>query len=215
MEFVGLSVFIKFFTAMFAVVNPIGASPIFIALMSGETTEFRKKSIVTASLTVFLILSFFSLLGNQILEVFGISIAGFKTAGGLILLLMSISMLQARQSRMKATEGERVEAEEKDNPAIFPFAIPILAGPGALATVVITTHNTPGLINLVAINGCIALLALITAVSLAFSTVMADKLGKTGLNVITRLMGILLASLAVEMIASGLIELFPALAKAS
>ncbi len=208
-----LSVFIKFFTAMFAIVNPIGAAPIFVAITGDKTKQERRKSIWVVGLTVFLILSFFTFFGHTLLELFGITIGSFRIAGGLILLLMSLSMLNAQPSRMKADvskDQEDVEIE-RDDPAIFPFSIPLLAGPGAIATVIVITYEHPGFFNLLAINATLALLSISVMIALVFATVMSQYLGRTGLNVITRLMGILLAAISVEIIVGGIYDLFPAL----
>lgn len=201
----------KFFTALFAVANPISTAPLFLAFMHGESKEVIKKATVTVAFTVFLTLTFFSLFGLQILNLFGISIGGFQVSAGIILLLMSISMLNAQTSRIKHTKGEGVEAEEKDNPAIFPLAIPLSSGPGAITTVIVMTDQTTGVVNHLLIIGVIVALSLTVLISLTFARVMSKKLGKTGLNIITRIMGMILAAVAVEIMVVGLLKLFPGL----
>lgn len=202
---------IKFFTTLFAVVNPIGAGPLFLAFMQGEDRETTKTAVFTVSITVFLTLTFFSVFGLYILTLFGISIGGFQTSAGIILLLMALSMLNAQTSRIKHTKGESAEAEEKENPAIFPLAIPLLAGPGAITTVIVMANETSGMVNHLLITGVIAALSLAIFISLSFARVMSKKLGKTGLNIISRIMGMLLAAVAIEIIVTGLLKLFPGL----
>ena len=202
---------LKFFTTLFAVVNPVGAGPLFLAFMDGENEKTTKKAIRTVAITVFLTLLFFSIFGLYILNLFGISIGGFQVSAGIILLLMSLSMLNAQTSRIKHTKGEGEEAEEKDNPAIFPIAIPLCAGPGAITSVIIFANESSGLINHILIGNVIAALSLTIFISLSFARVMSKKLGKTGLNVISRIMGMLLAALAIEIIVLGLLKIFPGL----
>ena len=206
-----IAMLFKFFTTLFAVVNPIGAGPLFLAFMNGEDKETTKKAVLTVAITVFLTLWFFSIFGLYILKLFGISIGGFQVAAGIILLLMSLSMLNAQTSRIKHTRGEGEEAEEKDNPAIFPIAIPLCAGPGAITTVIVMANDSPGLINHLLIMGVIAVLAIAIFISLSFARVMSKKLGKTGLNIISRIMGMLLAAVAIEIMVTGLLKLFPVL----
>ncbi len=206
-----LATLIKSYTTLFAVVNPMSTAPLFLAFMHGEDKATVKKAVLTISITVFLTLLFFTVFGLSILNIFSISIPGFQISAGLILLIMALSMLRAQTSRIKHTKGEGVEAEAKENPAIFPLSIPLCAGPGAITTVIVMAHENPGVTNHLMIAGIIALLCLTIFIILSCARMVSRKLGKTGLNIITRIMGMILAAVAVEIMITGLIGVFPGL----
>jgi len=205
------TVYIKIFTTILAIVNPLGIIPIFVSLTGGLAEEERRRITHTASISVAVVLTVAVLLGKPLLNFFGVSIASFKVGGGILLLMMSISMMQAFHTRSKQTPEEAEEAEEKESIAVVPIAMPLLAGPGAISTVIIyaDASSSPLHSGLVIVS-CL-LVALLTWLALAAAGPVRKMLSKTGINIATRLMGLLLAAIAVEFITSGLVLLLPGL----
>ncbi len=203
--------FLRFLAAMLAIMNPIGGMPVFISLTSDRSPEERRRIALVASLAVLIVLIVTALAGEAILHFFGISIASFRVAGGIIVLLIALSMLQAKRSEVHHSAEEAAEGATKDSPAVFPLAIPMLAGPGAISTVIIYSHQAHGPGGWGAIAVVLLLMVVATFVGMRVAVPVAAALGTAGMNVTVRLMGILLAAIAVEMIAGGVIGLFPAL----
>ena len=192
----------KFFAALFAVMNPLTVVPIYLAITDGKTAKDKVKVAVTAGTTVLIALLSFALVGEQLLGFFGVSINAFRTAGGIIILLMAISMLHAKSSRIHSADEEHTESAEKDNPGVFPLGIPLLAGPGAITTVII--YSSHGQHSSVLASGLVILaMSLLIFLTLFLANRLGTLLGVTGLNIITRLMGMLLAAIGVEMIIDG------------
>ena len=151
--------------------------------------------------------------GERVLEVFGISIASFKVAGGILIMLSAIAMMQASPTRVRQTPEEAQEAVAKASIAVVPLGLPLLAGPGAMSTLVIYVSEKKTLLHLGAVLLVVLLIALITWVALKIATRVGRYMSVTTINVATRIMGLLLAALAVEIFASGIVELIPALGK--
>jgi multiple antibiotic resistance protein len=206
-----LTAYIKIFTTLLAIVNPLGAIPIFISLTSSMGAGERRRVINTVSITVVLVLIVAALLGKPLLEFFGISIASFKVGGGILLLLMAISMMQAKYAQTKQTREEEAEAEEKESIAVVPIAMPLLAGPGAISTIIIYADASPQILHLTLLIISSILVALLTWVALNIAAPLRSVMSKTAINIATRLMGLLLAAIAVEFIAGGLTVLLPGL----
>jgi len=203
--------YIKIFTTLVAIVNPLGAIPIFISLTGNLAPHQRKSIINTASITVCVVLIVAALLGKLLLTFFGISIASFKVGGGILLLLMAISMMQAKYAQTKQTPEEEAEAEEKESIGVVPIAMPLLSGPGAISTVIIYADASPHTFHLALMIVSSFLVALLTWIALNLASPVRNMLSKTGINIATRLMGLLLAAIAVEFIAGGLTVLLPGL----
>lgn len=197
----------KIFISLFAIIDPIGIIPIIIAFTVGLTTQKRERVGRMASLSVFTILLAALLLGEAILGFFGISIHSFRTAGGILLLLMSINMLIG--SKQVASPEEDGEATQ--SVAIVPLSTPLLAGPGAISTIILDAHKGSGVGHYSAMAIIIALLSLTVWITFLLAPWVSQRLGKIGSGIFTRLMGLLLAAIAVEFIAGGLRGLFPAL----
>jgi multiple antibiotic resistance protein len=199
-------------TALFVIADPIATIPIFITLTSGQTDRARKHTASLAGLTVAIVLVLSIFVGEPLLRVFGISIASFRVGGGILILLMAISMLNARLSRTSSTPEEVQEGTEKDEPAVVPLGIPLVAGPGAISTIVIYAHEAKDWYD----TGFLVFAGLLVAAATWLSLRMADPisklLGRTGINIITRLLGLILTAVAVEFIAGGLVQLLPGLA---
>ena len=157
---------------------------------------------------------FISLLaGEPILHFFGIGLPAFRVAGGLLVLLMGISMLHASDDRVRHTPEERAESYEKESIAVVPLAIPLLSGPGAISTTIVYGHMGHGLPHYLLVGAVILSVSFIVLVALLAAPKITEIMGRTDMNVVTRVMGLILASIAVEFIAKGLTELFPVLAK--
>jgi len=164
-----------------------------------------------ASISVAVVLVLAAVIGQQILVLFGITIASFKVGGAILILLMAISMMHATPSREKQTPEEAREAEIKESIAVVPLAIPLLSGPGAISTTIIYATERSSLGHLGAIILCCLLVACATWLALRLATPVSKWLGETGVNIAIRLMGLLLAAVAVEIFTSGLVVLLPGL----
>ncbi|OGU48187.1 MAG: antibiotic resistance protein MarC, partial [Hydrogenophilales bacterium RIFOXYA1_FULL_63_33] len=165
-----------------------------------------------AALTVLGVLTLFAFLGEPLLMFFGIRLAAFAVAGGLLLLLLALSMVQARVSPQRQTQDEAVEAEERDAVGVVPLGIPLLAGPGAITHVIVAASAAKGeVLHQTALLIPIGVVALSVWLSFRAAPVISRRLGKTGIHVVTRLMGLIIAAISVEMIADGLGKLFPGL----
>ncbi|HET8552622.1 MAG TPA: YchE family NAAT transporter [Gammaproteobacteria bacterium] len=201
----------KFFAALLAMTNPIGAVPIFIDLTTTETVSQRNRTAFHAALTTGIVLIVALWAGEMILNFFGISIASFRVAGGILLLLMALAMLQARVSSIKQTPGERQRGVEQDSVAVVPLGLPLLAGPGAISTVILYSHHGAPWWNGIGLAVVIVVIAVLIWLSFRAAPLLTRALGKTGINVVTRIMGLIMAAIGVEFIATGLKALFPVL----
>jgi len=202
----------RFFTALFVILDPFAAVPILLALTRKFTNSERGKAVNIAAATVFLVLLISSLLGESMLLAMGTSLASFRVGGGIVLLLMSLLMLQAEIGAVRSTPSEEAEAEEKSSIAVVPLAIPLLAGPGAISTVIIEMHRSNAELHALPVILAIAVVCLILWIILRMAASIGRVLGHTGLKIINRLFGLVLAAIAIEIMANGLKELFPALA---
>jgi len=203
--------YLKIFVALVIIVNPVSALPLFVSMTAGNTEKEKKNIARIASFSVAVVLVVAALIGKPLLALFGITIASFKVGGAILILLMAISMMHATPNREKQTPEEASEAAEKDNIAVVPLAIPLLSGPGAISTTIVYATETSSLIHVGIIILCCLLVALTTWLALSLATPISKWLGQTGVNIAIRLMGLLLAAVAVEILASGLIVLLPGL----
>ena len=206
-----LNQYIQIFTAILVIVNPIGAIPVFIGLTGDQSPPERTRTARTAALSVATVLTVACFFGDMILHFFGISMESFRIAAGILLLLMAIAMLHARRSGSKHTPEEAAEAEGKENIAVVPLTIPLMTGPAAMSTVIIYAHKVSGWFDTGFVVFSCLVVALIVWISLRLAIPIASMLGKTGMNIVVRIMGLLLAAIAVEFITSGLAQLFPQL----
>ena len=200
-------------TALFVIADPIGTIPIFINLTSDQSREARVRSAQVTALTVAAVLVSSIFLGQPLLQLFGIRIASFRVAGGILILLMAISMLNARLSRTVGTPEEMREGSEKDDPAVVPLGVPLVAGPGAISTIIIYAHQAQDIYDTLFLVFAGMFVALSVWIALRMADPIRHLLGKTGINIISRLSGLVLAAIAVEFIASGLVQLMPGLAR--
>ena len=198
--------------SLFAIVEPIGIVPFFLSVTHGWTRERTHAAARAAALTVLVVLLASMLLGEGLLSIFGISLASFAVGGGLILLILALSMMKASQMEMRQTPEEAYETEERNALAVVPLGVPLLAGPGAMSNVIVQSHQYgAGMDVYLALTLAIIVVALSVFLVFRSAEVIADRLGTTGVNLVTRLMGLILAALAVEMMAGGMLELFPGL----
>ena len=201
----------KFFLALLVIVNPLGALPVFITMTAGTSSKQKKHIAFTASVAVAVVLVVAAVGGQPLLAFFGISIASFKVGGAILILLLAISMMHAMPAREKQTPEEAEEAVDKDSIAVVPLAIPLLSGPGAISTTIIYATAQPSLAHTGMIIACCLLISLTIWGALRVATPVSRWLGKTGVNIAIRIMGLLLAAVAVEIFASGLLVLLPGL----
>ncbi len=202
---------LKMTVALLAIVDPFGAIPFYVSVMGGLPQEQRARPARIVAFTVFTVLAVAALAGDRVLGFFGISLASFMVGGGLLLLLHAVSMLQVRETRLRQTPEEALEATERHALGVVPIGIPLLAGPGAISSVIIYSNQVPGTLGPYLLLAPILVVASTVWLTFRSSAVIARRLGVTGLNIVTRLMGLLLAAMAVEIIARGLLRLFPGL----
>lgn len=204
--------YFKFVIALYALLNPLGSVPVFLTLTADMRPEVRRATARTAAFSMFVILAVALFFGELILAFFGISIHSFRVGGGILILMMALSMMHARQSPSKQTPEESEEASTRESIGVVPLAMPILAGPGSISAVILFAHRADGWMHYATVVLILALLSLLLYPILRFSTGIARRFGQTGINITTRVMGLILAAIAVEFIASGLRGLFPELA---
>lgn len=189
------------FTTLFVVIDPPGQAPIFMALTQGMDAATRRGVALRACLTAAVILAMFTAFGESVLGFVGISMPAFRVAGGVLLFLTAMDMLFERRTKRRESNAEE---EEFNDPSVFPLAIPFIAGPGSIATIILLSGQAPGLEGtFVVIGVMLTVLAVVLGLYLS-SGFLARLLGKTGLNVVTRLLGMLLAALSVQFILDGL-----------
>jgi multiple antibiotic resistance protein len=200
-----LEIAVRAFTTFFATVSPVDVAALFAALSAAATPKQRRSMAVKGTLIATILLLLFTLFGTEVLRWMGITLPALKTAGGVLLLLMSIDMVFARPSGMTSTTvAETSEAATKNDISVFPLATPLIAGPGALGAAVLLTAETEG--DLVLQATVVAALLVVMAITLALLLIAVQLhrfLGVTGQNVITRVFGILLAALAVQFLFDG------------
>ncbi len=199
-----------------AIVNPLAIIPFFIHYTEGFSPAQRRSTIRTAAFSAFCVISACALLGLQVLDFFNISLQSFQVGGGLLLLISAMNMLNARPAEDRPTEATLAAGVEKaatgHSIAVVPLTIPLLTGPAAMSTVVIYADQARDIWQHLALVGYGVVVALATALCFSLAQPIGRALGRTGINVMTRLMGLILAALAIEVMARGLIKIFPVLA---
>jgi multiple antibiotic resistance protein len=200
---------------LLAVVNPLAIVPFFIHYTEGFSHAQRQRTIMVSSFTAFVVIAVSALLGLQILDFFSISLASFQVGGGMLLLISSMNMLNAQPAEAKPQTNEMEDGAAKAargaSIAVVPLTIPLLTGPATMSTVVIYAEKAKTALQLSMLVGYGIVIALATAICFSLAEPIARVLGKTGINVMTRLMGLILAALSVEVMADGLGKLFPIL----
>jgi multiple antibiotic resistance protein len=199
------------FSAVFFVVDPLAVLPIFLAITATETPEQKRATALRAAITCGITLTVFAAAGSLIFRFFGITLGAFKIAGGVLLFLVALDMMQARPSRTRSTPEEEQEGANKADVAIIPLAIPLLSGPGSIATVMVLMTKHKQFVYSIPVFVSIVLTAIITWLMLRGAEWMERKLSKTFMNVVTRVMGLILAAVAVEFVVSGVKDVLPTL----
>lgn len=197
--------------SLFAVVNPIGTAPVFLGMTGDYSQAERRRIVLLAALTCTIALFVSALAGEQILSVFGISVASFRVVGGILFLFMAMDMLNVRPSRTKVTPEEKSEAADRRQIAFVPLGIPMLAGPGAISTVLLYMNETRDGGGKAAVYAVIGGVGLLVWLALLLAAPLGRLLGTTGTNILTRLMGLIVGAIGVEYLVGGLKVLLPGL----
>lgn len=200
------TLYLHILVSIFSILNPIGIIPVFLTITADESSIEKKMTIRRTVLAVVLILLISAYTGNYILDFFGIDVNSFKIAGGILILLMSIHMLQAKTPPSKTSMAEHNEAMTKEDVAVVPLAIPLIAGPGAISTVILFASGIHTVIDKTALGIIIMLVSLSIWPILLLSKPIGNYLGTTGLNVATRIMGLILASISVKFMLDGILS---------
>jgi multiple antibiotic resistance protein len=202
--------------ALLAIVNPIGVIPFFLAFTQNFSRQQRQRTIEVASFTVFAVIAISAVAGLKIIEFFGISIASFQVGGGTLLLISSLQMLNAQPAEAKPSDVDEgtQKVDAGASIAVVPLAIPLLTGPATISTIVIYAEKTRHVWEHAVLVGYGIVIGVVTYVTFMASGRIGRVLGRTGINVMTRLMGLILAAMAVELLADGLVKLFPVLGSA-
>lgn len=201
----------RFTTSLLVILDPFVAIPLFLGLTQGQDGRQRLRIAFIASVAVAAVLICAAIFGESLLSFMGTSLASFRVGGGIVLLLMALAMLRARSDSLRTTYSEQKSAEEMSSIAVVPLAIPMLAGPGAISTVIIQMQRSDAPLHPFVVIGCILLVCLLLWVVLSLALQIGNALGRIGMSIIERLFGLLLAAISVEIIANGLRGLFPAL----
>ena len=196
-------------TTLLLVVDAPAAVPLLLAMTSSDTPESRRRTAFRASLAAGLILAAFGALGGALFRLLGISLGAFRIAGGLLLFLLAIDMLRARRSRQRTSPEEEAEAVERPDVSIFPLAIPMLAGPGATSTVMVLVSRAASAWAYGVVFASVAVTTAVTYLLLRSAVLVERRLGRTGMNVLQRVMGLILAATAVQFVVEGVGNVLP------
>jgi MarC family membrane protein len=203
--------YLRLVVTLTAVVDPFLAVPFFLTFTATRGEDERKRLARIVALTVFIVLAVAVFIGESLLELIGASLPAFRVGGGLVLLLMALAMLNAQAGGVRQSRAEAQELEQGELQGVVPLAMPLLAGPGAISTSIIAVAGG-SLAHQAAVVACIAIVCLLTWLTLRAAHRIAARMGTTGLNVATRILGLLLAAMAVQTMAVGLKQLLPGLA---
>jgi multiple antibiotic resistance protein len=206
MASVGVAFFTVCFPSIFSIVDPLSSVPIFLALAGHEKTPEQRRIALRASLTALIVLCLFAATGTLVFKFFGITIPAFKVAGGILLFTMALEMMRAKPSHVRNTPEETEEGQHKDDVAIIPVGIPLLSGPGAIATAMMWASRAKVAEERVALYVSIVLVCVIALVTFSFAGRVAKLFGKTGINVVARIMGLILAATAAQFVLDGVRE---------
>jgi multiple antibiotic resistance protein len=206
-----LQEYLRYLVTLTAVLDPFLAIPIFVSVTAAQDDGARRRLADAVTITVFAVLAGAAIFGEALLKAVGASLQAFQVGGGLVLLLMALAMLNAKVGEMRQTRAEAAELEAREVSGVVPLAVPLLAGPGAIGTTVIAAQ-AGGLLHSLVLIACIGLVCAVLWWMLRIAHSVGARMGTTGLNVATRLLGLVLAAIAIETMAVGLKRLFPGLA---
>jgi len=204
--------YLKILLAFVVIVDPLGVIPVYAALTANSDAQVRARVARISSMTVAGVLAGSVIAGEAILNWFGITIASFKVGGAILILLMAIGMLRSDPLREKQTPEEAIEAEHKTSIAVVPIGVPLLVGPGAMSTAIIYAVDGHGVLHRLILVALAVAVGVLTWVCLQLAEPLARLMGRTGMNIMIRLMGVILAAVAVEIFCSGIVVLLPGLA---
>lgn len=210
-ELAELRDYVRFVVTLLAVLDPFLAVPIYVSATATKSEVHRRTLARVITLTVFAVLAASAFAGEQMLTLMGASLPAFRVGGGLVLLLMALAMLNAQVGGVRQSDAEAEELEQGGLSGVVPLAVPLLAGPGAISTTIIAAE-AGGVLHRLVILLCIVAVCALLWVMLRAAHWIAPKIGKTGLNIVTRLLGLLLAAIAIQTMAEGAKGLFPVLA---
>ncbi|WP_150525185.1 MarC family protein [Roseibium sediminis] len=205
--------FLKMFAALFAIMNPIANLPVFLSLTADRDAAGQRKVVVTLLFALVAGSVLIAIAGNGILDLFGISVDAFRLAGGFLILLIALNLISGEQSKAHhGTDDEKAHHAEQDNPAIYPLTIPILLGPGTISTMIIFRGQATGAAQEIAYVAAMAASIGLLAITFFSAPLLSRVLGQTATSVMSRLMGMILAAIAMGMMVESLKVLLPGLA---
>ncbi|EJL6535884.1 TPA: YchE family NAAT transporter [Vibrio cholerae] len=207
-----IAIFLQFFLGLVAAVNPVGIMPVFVSLTGHMTLEEKNKTAATANIAVATILIIALLAGQMLLDLFSISLDSFRVAGGLLLLSIAFSMMSGKLGEDKQNKQEKSEYISREQIAVVPLAMPLMAGPGAISSTIVYGSRYPNMLDTLGIILTVVAFSFCSWLLFRSAPYIVRLLGQTGINVITRIMGLILGALGIEFIANGLRNLFPGLA---
>ena len=196
--------FILCFSSLFALINPIGLVPIFLSITENYNRRERDIIAIKAVIFSFFILITFSFIGEFIFSFYNITVDGFRIAGGILLLKISLDMLESKRSRTRTTPVEQKEAEEKNEIAYTPLGIPLIAGPGAIASIMILSSETNDYLDKITLLISLSLVLFMTFIIFKISKLLSKNFGKSGLRIMQRIMGLILMTISIEFILKGI-----------
>lgn len=196
------------FGSLFSIVDPFAAVPIFLALVGAQPRPAQARTAFHASVTCFAVLTSFALAGGLIFKFFGITLPAFKITGGILLFGVGFEMMRAKRSATRGTSEEAREAETKDDVGVMPLGLPLLSGPGAIATVIVLVGKSRDIEERACLFVAIAAVSVLAFLTLRSAELVARVLGKTGINVVERVMGLILAAVATQLVIDGVHEAF-------
>lgn len=209
---INFAIYMQFFIGLFAIVNPFGTLPIFFSMTANQYEADRNRTNLITSLSVGIILLASLFIGKWILDAFSISLNSFRVAGGILIVSIAMTMISGKLGEHKQNKEEKnADISEYENIGVVPLAMPIMAGPGAIGSTIVWGTRYNSWVDYLGFSLAIILFALICYILFRFSAPLVKKLGKTGSNIVTRIMGLILMALGIEIIVAGLSHLFPGL----
>ena len=200
---INIEFFILCFSSLFTLINPIGIVPIFISITENYSQNERNKVAVKSIVFSFFILIIFAFIGELIFSFYSITIDAFRIAGGILLFKISLDMIESKRSRTRTTPQEQHEAEEKDEIAYTPLGVPLIAGPGSIASIMILSSEAPEYSQKITLLLALILVLIITFVIFNLSKILSKTLGKSGLRIVQRIMGVILMVISIEFVIKG------------
>jgi multiple antibiotic resistance protein len=204
-----LSFAVSTLTTMFLVVDAPAAVPLFLSMSAGDSPERQRRTASRAAIAAGLVLASFGALGGAIFRLLGVSLGAFRIAGGVLLFLLAVDMLRAQRSRQRTSPEEEAEGVDRPDISIFPLAIPMLSGPGAISTVMVLVSRAAHLWQYVVVAAAVAATAVASYGLLRWAVKVERALGRTGMNVLERVMGLILAATAVQFVVEGIADVLP------